>query len=257
VRASLATSVGGEYALTRRELPGTPALRLRDDRDALLGVVASMGFGTARTPALAISPQDGVLFGASVRRRWERAPQPQTIDRSYSEASGSAQAYRSVEAFGFARHVLAVRGAAIWRGGAGAPVTGLGGITGERFLPVRGYAENAQRGTEGWSGSAEYRVPIALVARGAGLLPLFLDRVSAAAFFDAGQIRCGSEVLAVRPGSCRSAEGVPTSILAAAGGELVTDAVLMYFLQLRLRTGVGVPLTGGAPRFHVTVGPSF
>ena len=54
------------------------------------------------------------------------------------------------------------------------------------FFPVRGYSEGRRTGRYAWSVSGEYRFPLINVHRGIGLLPLHMDRVSGALFFDAG-----------------------------------------------------------------------
>jgi Tol biopolymer transport system component len=256
-RSSAVVRVAGEIVATRRELPGTPALQLADERDELFGVVVAAAFANQRTPAFAISPQDGVSLSASARRRWERAQTVGTVDGGYIEATAQGFAYRSYELAGFARHVFALRAAGLWRDGAGAPLTSVGGVTGERFLAVRGYAYPTRTGTTGWAASGEYRAPAALVGRGAGLLPIFLDRVALAAFVDAGDIRCNPDIELLRPALCARTAG--TAPLVGAGGELILDTVLFFAAPVRVRIGYAAPLTGPAraARAYVAFVPSF
>jgi hypothetical protein len=256
-RSNAALRIGGELVNRRRELPGTPALRLADERDELFGITAGASYARFRLPAFAISQQDGFIVALNARHRWDRAATTGQLDAGYSEATAFATAYRSFELVGFARHVLAARGSGIWRGGAAAPLTSIGGVTGERFLAVRGYSVGARSGNTGWTASGEYRVPVALVGRGPGLVPVFLDRVSAAAFIDAGDIRCNPDVAVVRTITC--ARPADTQPLVGVGGEVGLDMVWFFLAPVRLRAGVGVPLTGATrqARAYFTFGPSF
>jgi len=81
--------------------------------------------------------------------------------------------------------------------------------------------------------SVEYRVPLALVGEALGHLPFGADRLSAAAFADAGD--------AWEPG-----ERARLHRLRSVGAELVADLTVNYDVPLRLRFGVAQPL-GAVP----------
>jgi hypothetical protein len=254
-RSSASFAIGGEYVNRRIELVGTPRLRLADERDDLVGAVARAAYARYRFPAFAISPQDGFVISTLARRRWDVSVEEGHPDRSYSELTGFLTAYRSLELFGFARHVLAARATGLWRGGERAPFTTIGGEPGRRLLAVRGYAPGTLAGTTGWSASAEYRMPIALVGRGYRIWPIFLDRVSATAFVDAGAMSCNPGAARVRPTECARLDRT----LAGAGGELILDTVLLFVAPVRLRYGIAAPIAGGGTgvRAYVQTGLAF
>ncbi len=52
--------------------------------------------------------------------------------------------------------------------------------------PSGGTPPASRWGRFAWSATVEYRFPIQLVNRGAGLFPLHLDRISGSLFFDGG-----------------------------------------------------------------------
>ncbi len=134
---------------------------------------------------------------------------------------------------------------------------GFGLFGGSSLLfPVRGYPEESRFGRYAWSASAEYRVPLAIVNRGMGLFPLFLDRLSASVFFDAGNA-WGPELVA-------DGEGVPgyynpmQDALLSAGAELLARALPFWMSTVQLRLGVGFPFTDGRdPSVYLRVGTAF
>src|SRR5207253_7966079 len=114
----------------------------------------------------AISSEDGVRGSVFARHRFDW----------YSEINARTSAYKSIDAFGFAHHVIALRANGIARTGASPFVTEVGGEA--EFLPVRGFSSGTLFGRSAWSATAEYRIPLALIGRGSKMRPLFLDRVS-------------------------------------------------------------------------------
>ena len=56
-----------------------------------------------------------------------------------------------------------------------------------RDFPLRGYPSRFQAGKYVATGTLEYRMPVYYLFRGPGTAPVFLDRMHAAAFVDAGQ----------------------------------------------------------------------
>ncbi len=251
-RTALAARLGGEID---RTVYGVTAVRR-------LGVVLSGSASHTIQPALAVSAQDGWRASALVRRRWREDP-----SRSYWDVRLSGSAYQSLEARGFARHVLAVRGAFGALRGSDNVVFGVGGISGGTFevapgitvgsgsrdFPVRGFPGSFVLGRSAAAASLEYRAPLALVGRGVGLLPGTLDRVSGAVFVDGGaawsRTRC-TTFGDPGTGSC-------VHLLASAGAELVTDLGVAWDFPVRLRFGAAVPFGYRAVSGYVAVGSAF
>lgn len=261
-RRSLTVSAGPEMVRRRRVLVAAGGHALRYPRDHLLGAVLRAGYADYQVHPLGISRQDGVALGLAVRRRWD-VERTGGTDRGYSEYLGTTEAYVALGRIGFADAVLAGRASGLLRRGGGARpgavggassgvVVALGGLAqeGARLLPVRGFEEGDRAGTRAWTASTEVRVPVALVGRGVGLLPVFLDRVSVTVFTDAGAAACPERPPPVGCG--------PPGVLVSTGGELVLDAALGFRQPLRLRLGTAVPLRGPGtgPVFHVGLGAS-
>jgi hypothetical protein len=243
-RTQLAASAGAEYE------------RIGAIRRA--GPVASFTAAHVAQPDFAISPQDGWTFTATARERWRT-----DTALEYHEARLGVAGYRALPLGGFAHAVLAVRGSAGILGGTERVVYGVGGIPESsvelapglalggsvRTFPVRGYGADALLGRGAASASVELRLPLALVGRGLGLLPVYLDRMSLALFADAGAAWFPQGFTAQLP-SYSSIGGV--------GAELVADVGAVYGTPLRLRAGVARPSHAGAPlALYLAFGPSF
>ncbi len=267
-RLSLGASVGAELVRRRRIIEDGVGARLVDAADDLVGMVGSVALGTARTQPLSISREDGVALAITGRQRWDRSPD--AIDGGYREVTTSNAAYRSLDLPGFARHVLALRASGLLRTGPGATPSSIGGAAGLQIdapveldlgpgsllLPVRGFPRGVRAGTRAWSASAEYRFPLAAVGRGIRILPLFLDRISAAAFADAGDAWCASDVADRFLRCLRTAPGTP---LLAAGAELHLDLGLLGYGSLRTRLGAAFPIRGPdtGTAFYLRFGQAF
>ena len=181
-----------EEDLTRSDLRFTrPDPRLADLR-------ATVGFTNARGHVLSTGFEKGVDAALTGRLRREvDVPDADRgeagADRSVHEVIARLHAYEDVQGPGFADHVVAVRVAAALARGPGADPShyDVGGTTGERepltgfslfggqprFFPVRGFDHGERSGRNAWSASVEYRVPLAMVNEGIGLIPLHLDRI--------------------------------------------------------------------------------
>ena len=230
----------------------------RDGAARRVGGVLSAAAWHLSQPEMAVSLQRGWRVSALLRQRWRT-----DTALAYGEALGSASVYQPLPVGGFARPVVAVTATAGGLGGSERVVYGVGGLDagsvvvlpglalggGAPTFPVRGYPVNAILGRTAAAASAELRLPLALVGRGLGLLPLFLDRLSVTLFGDvgAGWIPRGF------------AAGLPLSSSIASGGvELVTDLGVSYRTPLRLRAGAAWPLTGRrSVSAYVAFGPSF
>ena len=188
------------------------------------------------------------------------------VDLSVDDLIGRVRAYIPLPGPGFAAPVLAVRASGGTARGPGAQTGyfGVGGASGDRvslpgaptlvggsvFLPVRGYETSARSGRTAWSTSVELRVPLALVNRGRGTLPLHVDRIFGSVFLDGGNAW-----------GCVSSSGDESprpSVLLSAGFEVSTDLLALYGVPLRLRAGAAFPFVEReGPRYYVRVGLPF
>jgi hypothetical protein len=231
--------------------------------------VVSLGFSSMQRPGLSVSVEDGVAMQGTYRYRATGGVGRAAVN----EAILTGSAAKSVPLPGFARHVVAVRGAV---GAADAETRDpfeLGGVSGgslevlpgltygdpQRTFFVRGFTPGVQRGNRAVSASAEYRAPIARVGRGYRMLPVFLQKLSLLAFADAGAAWCEGE--GGNPLLC-GVPGAPREWLASAGGELVFDAALQYDVLYRFRLGVAAPVQGRdvaarAATVYFTLGSTF
>ncbi|NNM03830.1 MAG: hypothetical protein HKO65_01905, partial [Gemmatimonadetes bacterium] len=175
-----------------------PDVRLAEAR-------ATLSFGNARRFPFSVSPEDGVGLFLRARARTDLtlADSLKDVtgsDRSFSDLIGRFVAYKGFRGPGFGNHVLGIRASGGVAGGPGADAFHfeVGGASGANlpvefidlgqglFFPVRGYPTASRWGRFAWSASLEYRFPIKLVNRGAGLFPLHLDWISGVLFFDGG-----------------------------------------------------------------------
>jgi len=111
------------------------------------------------------------------------------------------------------------------------------------------------------AGTAEWRFPVALVERGVGLVPVFLDRVWGTAFVDGGTAWC---VEGCDP--ALAALFTKPEPLVSVGAELGGDLLFGFNARFRLRSGVALPLTKTTltgvrerppAKVYLTVGQSF
>jgi hypothetical protein len=230
--------------LLEPDLEESRRFRLDDPTSLLPQAFASARFSTARAFAFSVSPEDGLAGSASSEWRFD----PEDEGRARREGTAQLAGYLALgRPWGFARTVAALRASGgLVRGpgagdghfalggtsGGGAGVPGLDALGEGRVLfPVRGYERGVRRGRTAWSTSVELRVPLALIQEGWGLRPLFVDRLSGAAFVDAGDAwdPC-------RPEAPRCSELLDP--LVSAGGELLLDVTAFYRVPLTLRLGV-------------------
>ncbi|MDT8342265.1 MAG: hypothetical protein RQ751_12195, partial [Longimicrobiales bacterium] len=249
------------------------ALRQPDARLAEGQITLSLS--TARRPTVSISTEEGVSAFVLARFRREQALADSLdgrtgFDRSTDEVLAQVRWFESFRGPGFADHVLGVRlaGGAASGPGADALTFEVGGTAGQArrvsglgvfggtstFFPVRGYRSGDRFGRYAWVASGEYRLPLARVNRGLGLLPLHLDALHASLFGDAGNA-WGPE-LGI-PGFQRPRERALWSV----GVELTAETLWFYNTALGLRTGIAFPGVdvpgGGSPVWYLRVGPSF
>ncbi|MEP6834472.1 MAG: hypothetical protein ABJB74_13845, partial [Gemmatimonas sp.] len=188
---------------------------------------------------------------------------------------GVLRAFQALPLPGYARHVLALRVAGGLTDKQASSEFNVGGVSGAisnlvegisfgdppRTFPVRGFAPASQRGMRALSGTAEYRAPVGILARGLGLFPLFIDRFSLNTFADAARAWCSSNA-AQRVAALCEAPGKRDGWLSSAGAELSVDLGFQYDSPLRLRLGFAKPITAPGelskkPAFFVTLGSFF
>lgn len=264
VRSITAVSIGAELVHRSRLVADSGHIRFREPNDRLWGPVARFSFANTRAPAHAISTEDGLALQLSARLREDFN---RDSDRGYAEVTTWNTAYKAFDAGAFAHHVVAVRFSGLLRDGNGATLSSIGGAPGSRLdlgpasigtsgglLPVRGFEPGDRFGTRAWTASIEYRVPLAFPARGHGLWPVFIDRLSAAAFADAGNASCPPDVRRVF--SCPPPGAGP---LAAAGTEFIADLAIGFVPPLRTRFGVAWPFSRPdfGTKWHLSLGSSF
>lgn len=260
--------------LTLQDVDGGegPVLSRPSPRSTLAQMRATLSFANTQRWALSVSRQDGVRGFVSARIRRETGLQSDEsgrigIDGAFNEVTGELSAFKALGRLGFANHVLAFRlsaGAAFGPGadqfhfdigdaeGQPEQITGLtlfGGTS--RLFPVRGYRSGYRSGRLAWSWSGEYRFPLAVVNRGFGAWPLFLDRLHGSLFVDGGN--AWGPVLGER-----GYDNPARPMLWSGGAELSLIVAPFYLPGLDLRFGTGFPLVeGGGPAFHLRIGNSF
>jgi hypothetical protein len=273
-RSSGGLSLFGELVERTRTIEKGPVSLLHKPHDRLLGVLGSLSWSNVRRHAFSIGAEDGLSVRLAGRRRWDQSPASRP-EKSYWEGLGYLSLYRGFPLFGFARHVLAGSFRGLWRTGPGSGSSGIGGPSGGAVdlvvtsvggssspLPLRGFAYGVLRGSRAWTSSAEYRFPLLLIGRGYHVRPIFVDRVSASAFVDAGDAWClYSDGVYRHCGAAVGSSGGNAihSPLIGVGGEIVIDFELLFSLPLRLRGGLGFPVRGPATgaQAYVAVGSSF
>ena len=210
-------------------------------------------------PALAISPENGGSISGFYLRRWEIGGP----EWSY-ELRGVVNGYLALDLPGFSHWVLAGRVSAGLTGGSFPSEYSIGGESGDRVsllpgssvgngrrtFPMRGYPRGDGRFTRAFVGITELRIPIWLAGRSVGRLPLLIDKVSSALFWELGG------------GWNEGGDPIPTA-LSDAGAELTVDLGIGAGLLLKTRVGLAVALKDwgttqqGDVRAYIAFGPSF
>ena len=256
--------------MTRRRWRSTASARVGVEAttDGLVsrrGASIGASYGNLVGAPLGISPQDGWRVAASAR---------------YRERTGSGlhateyllrgTLYQSSNSPSFARQVFALRASAGLVAGNDNIEYSIGGVSSEGFalLPgialggglrnfqVRGYAPGVITGRRALGVSAENRVPLRLVDRGIGMLPVGLDRLSATLFTD-GAVGWAATHCPTFVPSAPNQRLCPTWLWSV-GGELVFDLGLGYELPLRVRAGGALRITdNGNPGAWVAIGSAF
>ncbi len=279
-RRAWALTVGGSVVdehrtLLDRDLEPSERYRLSRPRARLGDLRLALVGSTARSHELAAGPSAGWTASLALRSRAELSLADSLdgvvgSDRGFDEALGQLRVYRSIGGPGYAPHVLALRatGGAARGPGADAFHFDVGGASGQSepisgfalvgsgpvLFEVRGYPEGWRAGRTAWAASAEWRIPLALVNRGWGLVPLHLDRVHGAFFADGGN--AWGPTLGIA-GYDRPRERA----IASVGAELRAEVLTFFSVPLTLRAGVGIPLvdapSGTPARAYLRLGPGY
>jgi hypothetical protein len=218
----------------------------------LIGGSVGLSLGSGVGGPLTVSAQDGGSISLMYRRRDE-----QGSARWLSEVRARGALYaRLGPRLGFAYPVLALRFAAGAFDGPLEDRLSVGGVSSgaanlafglslgtTRSFPVRGYRGGTLRGRRAATVSAEYRVPLALLGKSLGHLPLGADKIAVTFFADVGD--------AWNPG-----QRARLHRLRSVGAELVADLTVSYDLPLRARVGVAQPATGH-PKLYAAFGADF
>lgn len=230
--------------VSRRPEDVEPSIPTFASRDSL---AVSWGWGNARAPVHAISPETGWSVGATTRVRapWTGAA-VESIEFLWGGRAFVALPW-------FEHHVLALRGAGAFgrSRGTGRRLYALGGPTVQDVvmatingLPsgsahVRGYSPAARSGDHYVLGSAEYRLPLWRMDAGVGSLPLVFEELSLAAFCDVGM---------ASDGALRG-----SALASGVGAELRLGTTFGYVRGAAFRFGVARGLAGAGARTSVYV----
>ena len=222
---------------------------LRRDRAALR---SGWQTTTARTYGYSISPEDGLIAGATgefVRSALGATADSTTITgdlRFFAHGLGRHHIVAGRLAGGASRGDQ-IAGRTFVLGGSGPDATVLDFGSGAISV-LRGFPSNSFAGSRVALAQLEYRFPLARPQRGVGTWPLFLHTVHAAAFADFGHAWT----------SRFNSADVKTSF----GGELSTNVVAGYYFPFTLSVGAarGHDGSGTLPdrnTFYVRLGRSF
>jgi hypothetical protein len=242
------------------------AALVRPTRD-LVEVSAVAARSSVRSYPFQPGPQEGSQFAVRLRARHEPALADSLRgvagrDASTRDIVVSARHFRPLVAVGRsgaggAPPVFAVRGAVglatgpgvgpatLRAGGGGGAGTGPLGATWARVpgaFQVRGYDLGARGGDRAWGAGAELRIPLSIVNRGVGVLPVYLDRLASGIWVDAADAS-----LSRAPAGGGADLPVPEGALVSAGGEIALAHGFGTWTPGLLRIGVAVPIRGEIP----------
>ena len=232
---------------------------------------AAGSWTNVKRPALSISREDGISLGTTVRRRWRTG----TESNASNSIVGVLSAFRSLDLSGFAHHAIAVRAAGAIADKNAISTFSAGGLSGGRLeiisgysvgansrtFGVRGFPPSAEQGIRALGGTAEFRAPISAPSTRVPFIPVLFDRISVAAFGEAGRAWCPAT--ASRSTGVCNGSTLTQPWLASVGAEADFDTVIQYDAATRFRAGFAVPVlnrTAGnakAVSFYLTVGSSF
>jgi Tol biopolymer transport system component len=270
-------SLSARYKLEfRRPLHDPPLdadVDLLPARGSFSGIVLGWTFGEFRRYAASISPEDSDLLSVSIDLEssylgaYRVQPDGSRLQLHRMIVTAEGREYITMP-WG-KNHVLALRlvvGATV---GTDVPQRTFraGGSYGDspyvslpdRYYGIRGYATSSMRGNHLYLGSAEYRLPLFYVERGAWTVPIWLRSVALTVFVEAGQA-FDTEDYAGYQGSPDGFVAFWGNTRPSVGVELVGDAVLGWGGWFQGRIGYGLGFGAGAipnGAFYAQLGTSF
>ncbi len=211
-------------------------------------VFASASFTNAKRPALSISREDGISVSSTVRERWESG----NTSSASKSVIGAGSLYKSLDLPGFAHHVIAIRAAGGYADNQAISTFNVGGLSGGTFdviegvtlgagrrnFGVRGFPPSSEQGIRALAATVEYRAPIIAPSARIPFIPVLFDKISAAAFGDAGRAFCPARATS---SACTFTPEV-SPWLASVGAEINFDTGVQYDIPVRFRAGVAVPV---------------
>jgi hypothetical protein len=257
-RTVLSTRLGAFVEREELTYDGLEPLAWVPDSATFGGALLSTRLSHSERAPLSISPENGFSVVGLYARRWELGGAGWS-----NEVRVGLNGYLALPLPGFANWVLALRLTGGFSGGTDANTFSIGGESsdlvslvpgttlgsGRRRFPLRGY-DRGGRFTRATAGLMELRVPILVVGKGVGRLPLLIDRLSANLFFEVG-------------GGWNQGEDASPTALSDIGAEFAADLGLGSSFSLRVRGGWAVALKDGLgsargdSRLYVAFGPSF
>jgi hypothetical protein len=279
IRTFASLSVGGEIE-TRDYVsdPDTLISRLPKQFSQVIrypSVFTTVAWSNTRRPQLSISREDGFALSVTARQRWRNALSGDADTSPTRSIVGALAAFKALDFSGFAHHVMATRFAAGYADQRAISAFSVGGLSGtslqvltgvsvggeRRTFGVRGFPPSAEQGIRAFTGSLEYRLPMAAPSRHVRFIPILFDRFSATAFADAGRAYCPRS--AVNVADVCGPSDADNPWLVSAGGEVNLDAALYYDIPARIRLGVAAPIANrdyaraNAASVYLTFGSSF
>jgi len=232
-----------------------------------MGLSVHGGISNVRGFALSTGPQQGASLATVVStNRYLSSSPDEPGARGYSRVVARTRLFHGLFPRADSRDVIALRLDGGLELGSLSPGFDLGGASGGSpgvfsgllespgfAFPLRGYGSGAQWGDRVALASAEYRVPLATVERGVGLIPLYLGRLSANIFADAGTAWCTADCA-----SFLRVEPTSPDLLTSIGLEGFAELNIGFRFPLPLRTGVALPLRDGdGPVVYLRAGRAF
>ena len=154
-------------------------------------LIGSAGWSNARRPGLSISAEDGISASVSGRQRWQRG----TSGSSTRSAIGGNVGVQIARSAGLcAPRDRVARRRRNHRRTQRRPLFGrrnqrhlsskyfraFSSVSSRRTFGVRGYPVSAEQGIRAYTGTIEYRAPLAAPSRGFRFIPVFIDKISLA-----------------------------------------------------------------------------
>ena len=273
LRHTLSARYKLEFRRPLRDLPDDADPAYLPARGSFSGLVFGWSWGSFKKRPAGISPEESWLISLSVDVEssylgaYRIEPDGDRLDLHRAILTGEARRYIALP---WAKgHVLALRAVGGATFGTDIPqrTFRMGGAYGDnpyvslpdRYYGLRGYRTSGVRGNHMFLATAEYRLPLALIERGAWTVPVWLRSIALTVFVEAGQA-WDSEDYSEFGGSEEGFVSFWENTRPAAGVELVGDMLIGWGAYLQGRVGYAVGTGSGAipsGTFYAQVGSSF